>query len=219
MSDPIPVKVQWPAKALSSEGDDLAPALRSLLEDLRLLETKTDEKEGVGPLKTPQSLQVLTAGATTLTKLYTGLATLVGGGGALVAGIYAFWKSLDPPVAGQPDQSFKQAALMIAVAVLGSAVVIAVSLMVRGDVCARAEAHAAAYAARASVAASFLRTVEAALPKSPSVTPYYVKKRDSWKPVDSFEWDNGIVAVTNGDKIPVREISGLLRTDELEANS
>ena len=84
------------AKTLSSEGDDLAPALRSLLENLRLLETKTDEKEGVGPLKTPQSLQVLTAGATTLTKLYTGLATLVGGGGALVAGIYAFWKSLDP---------------------------------------------------------------------------------------------------------------------------
>lgn len=213
---PPPVKVQWPAKALASDADDLSPALRSLLEDLRLLETRADETEGVKPTHTPQSLQVLTAGSTTITKLYAALATLVGGGGAIAAGLVGFWNNFGGSSA---DQAFQKASFMVASAVLGSAVVIAVSIMVRGDVAGRAQAHAASYAARATVATAFLRTVESALPKVPAITPYYVKKRDAWKRVDSFEWENGIVAITNGDKIPARELSGLLRSSDLDSQT
>ncbi len=206
-------KAQWPGKAYDSAGDDLTAGLRVLLQDMRLLETKSDEQQGVGLLSgTPQSLQVITAGATDLTKTWTALTAALGGGGAMFAAISTFWNQFGGGVEG----AIQRSALMASAGILASSVVFAVAVMIRADVTGRSHAQAAIYAARGQVAASFLRTVESGLPKPPPGPSYLVKKGDDWKRVESFEWESDdMIAVVQGDRIPRQEWSGLIAAPEV----
>jgi hypothetical protein len=200
--------VQWPGKAFNPTGNDLGATTTGLLEALRLLSDPADRLKKPG-LKTPASLQVLTSGSTAITKVYTVLATAVGGGGALVAGTAAFW---DRALRGSfADQALQRSVLMASAALLGSAVVLAVAIMVRGDVQGRAAGHAAKYAARAEVAAAFLHTVQAAFPQLGSAEYYVQRGTGQWLRVNSFEWDGSdAVAVTAKDRLPASEWRGLV---------
>jgi hypothetical protein len=72
--------VKWPGNAYDPAADDLSAPMQQLMKDLHLLE----EPGTVHPLRgTPQSLQVITAGGTALSKGWAALVGLFGGGGAL----------------------------------------------------------------------------------------------------------------------------------------
>lgn len=204
--------VKWPAgKAYDESAEDLGLPIRNLLYGLRLLENPEDEGKGVGFKETPQSLQVLTSGATSVTKLYAALATAVGGGSALFTGITAIWGSF---------KDLQQAVLMASAAVLGSAVVIAVAVMVRGDVSSRARAHAAEYEARAAVATAMIDSIKSAMPEPPVVreTRYSIRKNGekTWHQVKAFELSDGtVIAKTQGDEVPSTEWTDLAKMEDL----
>ncbi|MEO7447236.1 MAG: hypothetical protein ABI336_03085 [Humibacillus sp.] len=223
-------KAQWPGKAVDAGGDDLTTGLRRLLEDSRLLETVLDEAAGVGLLSgTPQSLQVMTAGSTALTKGWTVVTAGLGGGSAIFAAIATFWKDFGTGI----EEALQRSVLMLSAALLAAAVVWAVAAMVRADVQGRATAQAALYAARGVYAGAFLSTVQAALPTPPPPLPtppptpppapqpappptppsrsYLVRKDGDWILVLSFGWADGQpLALTASDKIPADEWTGLI---------
>lgn len=200
-------KAQWPGKAFDASGEDLATGLRALLQDSRLLETTDDEAKGVGLFSgTPQSMQIVTAGSTALTKWWTAATAALGGGGAIFAAVSTFWKDFGTGT----EAAIQRSALMVAAALLASAVVLAISAMVRADVEGRANAQAAAYAARGVYAAAFMSTLKAVLPATQS-SMYVVKTGDDWVPVKSFTFNGDqAVAHTDGDLIPANEWSGLI---------
>lgn len=212
---PDKTTVKWPiGKAYDASADDLSVPIRQLLYDLRLLENPDDERERGALAETPQSLQVLTSGVTGVTNLYTKLATAVGGGGAVLAGLSSFWANFE-------KQPALAAALMGSAAVLGSAVAIAVALMVKGDVTGRALAHVAEYDARAAVVTAMLESIKSATPESPGVreTRYSIKKKGeiAWRRVKGFEFGaTGVVARTEGDVVPATEWTDLARLEDLE---
>ncbi|TDD29011.1 hypothetical protein E1218_05420 [Kribbella turkmenica] len=61
------MKVQWPSNAVNADGDDLSQPVQQFLLDLRLLEDKNEIASKT--FTTPASLQVITAGATSLGKV------------------------------------------------------------------------------------------------------------------------------------------------------
>lgn len=154
-----PAKVQWPGGAYDSEADDLSAPITRLLRDLRLLETAADERERA-LLTTPQSLQVITAGATALTKVWAGLVGALGGGGAIFAAV----KGLG---AGSGDTPLQRAVFVASAALLVAVAALSVAIIIRGDVAARATASAAEYRARADVAVSLIAGVQHARPQPP----------------------------------------------------
>lgn len=202
-----PTKSQWPGKAFNADADNITEGLRALLQDARLLETAGDEAKDVKVWAgTPQSMQVLTSGATTLTKVWASLTALLGGGGAILAAVSTFWDRFGTGV----EAAIQRSALMVAAGVLGSAVVLAIALMVRADVSGRARAQAATYAARATISVAFMETLQAVLP-APSESRYLVKKGDDWLLVKSVGWVNGhAIAHVDGDEVPTNEWSGLV---------
>lgn len=203
----LPPKAQWPGKAFNADTDNITDGLRALLQDTRLLETEADESKEVKLWQgTPQSLQVLTSGATALTKVWASLIAALGGGGAIIAAISTFWDRFGSGM----EAAVQRSALMVAAGILGSAVVLAIALMVRADVTGRADAQAATYAARAEIAASFMQTLKAVIP-APSAPRYLVKKDDDWLLVNRFSWVNGhAIAHVDGDEVPTTEWSGLV---------
>jgi roadblock/LC7 domain-containing protein len=83
--------------------------------------------------------------------------------------------------------------------------------MVRADVQGRAVAQAAVYNARGVYASAYMASVNAALPVTQG-SSYLVKKGDDWIPVNGFAFSDGkAVALTDGDKIPANEWSGLVK--------
>jgi hypothetical protein len=116
---------------------------RTLLEDLNLLETKDDQLRGNSLWSTPWSLQVITAGATSVTKWVAS----IGGVAGLMASIGTVVTALNA-VDNVPLQLVSVGAL----AVVLSVTVLSVALMVRADVGARASVTAAEYQARALLA-------------------------------------------------------------------
>lgn len=193
--------VQWPGAAVNDGGLDLSAPLVGLLQQLNVLE-KERELE-VGPTAfggTPASLQVITAGATSVTKWVSGIITALGGGATVWAALKGFWIT---------TSEVQRVAYIAAAAVVGSSLAIALALIVRSDVSARAVASAAEYAARAGVAKTFLETTVAA-----AGTRYLLKRRgsDNWIPVTCFQQDPGLglLAVTASDRIRADEIEGLV---------
>jgi hypothetical protein len=139
--------VQLPGVPVDATGDDLAAPIVGLLRQLNMLETPTDVAEGVGPIKgTPQSLQVITAGVLTTTKLIGGI-TGVGGLGATIA---TAWGGL------QAQELPWKIALIAAAAVLLSATIVALAIIIQSDVAGRSAATVAQYEGRAAVATSML---------------------------------------------------------------
>jgi hypothetical protein len=180
-------KVRWPGSAYDGAGDDLSAPVRQLLHDLRLLEKPGDEGR-TNLLKTPQSLQVMTAGTTALSKAWAGLLGFFGGGGALLT-------ALDGLGASGKDTPLQRAVFVASAAVMLAAVAVSIALIVRGDVAARAAASAAEYRARAEVATALLGSFRHGRPRRPSPPPperkpEYILQRSSgeWEAVSRFAW-------------------------------
>lgn len=148
-------KIQWPANALGS-GDDLGVPLVELQRRLELLGEGGDEDK-VTARRTPYSLQIITAGTLAISKVVT---PVIGGLGLVGSGLMAFF-------AGQG--AGPQVALILGAAVLASATILGIALIVVADVNARSRGSAAQYEARAQVATAFLTfrdaPIEGPIPK------------------------------------------------------
>jgi hypothetical protein len=188
--------------------------LKDVLTDLHVLER---EKDGAGkdiPMPTlwggtPPSLQVITAGGTSIAKWWTGLAGVGLGGGALVQGLKG--ANLWP---GSDDLSDLQRAVLTgSAAVMAAAAVIAIAIIVKADVSGRAVASAAEYRARAAIATALVQSFqyEAASPAPVGPEPKHIIRTtgQQWKTVTQFEWNDGaLVARVDGTTtVPVDEIA------------
>jgi hypothetical protein len=200
--------VRWPGKAYDAAGEDLGGPIQQLLIDLHVLENEDDHKD-MGPFTgTPFSIQVITAGATALAKVWPGLIALLGGGGAIAVGLEALGYGSD-----QPAQA---AAFTLAAAILGSAVAISIAVIVKADVSARAMASAAQYHARSEVTGALLRSSQYNVPVPAVVPPalnYLVMTRDQqWYAVQGFRLTpNGVVVdlIGRDHPIPITEVAGI----------
>ncbi|WP_159081573.1 hypothetical protein [Nocardioides sediminis] len=209
MSKEKPVK--WPGKAYDPDGPDLGGPLQQLLLDLHVIEKEGDE-DHLGPLKgTPYSIQVITAGATSLGKAWSALIALLGGGGAIAAGLRGLGYANDDPLMASVFTG--------SAAVLLAAVSISIAVMVKADVTARAEASAAQYRARAEISSALLGSAHYNVP--PPATPqrptshYVVEAGGKWFPVKEFrQTANGVVAdlVGRDDPIRVQDVTGISAT-------
>ncbi|MGW4649827.1 hypothetical protein [Kitasatospora sp. NPDC004289] len=142
MADPV---IKWPDNAVE-EKDDLAAPLADLLSSLQLL-SKLKEGEKESRFSTPESLQVVRAGALDLTKLWASL--MAGGGAGSVLAAWKFFEASTEPL---------KVAAIAAVGFCLAAVALAIAIMVKADVDGRASATAAKVGSSALVAAEFLRT-------------------------------------------------------------
>jgi hypothetical protein len=145
-------KLTWPSSGV---------ALSELLTALQFLGTDPQRQDAVKQVAwdaaTPGSLQVLKSGVTNLTKWWVKRAGVAGGAagalatlaGLVISAVEPFRKALGEPIA---------VALVAGGALIGAATVLALATFVTGDLRARAQATAARTAARAQVAAEFLRT-------------------------------------------------------------
>lgn len=140
--------VQFPASALNSTGQDIAGPTVKLLQQLELLPIPTDKEKGVSATETPYSLQVITAGALKLSKVWAVVIGAVGGGTAGLTAIQGFL--------GKQDLPIRITYVAGAAAVLAIAAV-SVALIVRADVDARAQTSIAQYSARAAIASVLLQ--------------------------------------------------------------
>jgi hypothetical protein len=192
--------VQWPGDVYDPAEKDLSKPVREMLYGLRLLEHPDQEATGATLISgTPVSLQVLTSGATSMAKWWTGVIDLVGGGGTVLAAIDN-WQA-DPANAGA------RSVAIAAVAALGAAVVLAIALIVRADVAGRATAASAEYAARAQVAVAVIDNARHGHPVPAPPAPeahYRVQTDGQWVEVKGFKWvNNAIVAIRADDREPV----------------
>lgn len=199
--------VKWPGSAYDPAADDLSAPIKQLLKDLNLL-------EGNGAVSltrgTPQSLQVITAGGTALSKGWATFVGLFGGGGALWTAIQGFGASPE-------DDALQRAVFVAAAAVILAAAVTAIAVIVKADVQARAEASAAEYEARAHVVNALLSNLQYGRPTAAPVR-YWLRRKDKqnrseskWHSVVDFEWDDKtdeLVAVTgSGQRVPWLKIA------------
>ena len=201
--------VQWPSKGYDPEGADLSKPTQQLLVDLKLL-PDPESKEKVGWIAgTPESLQVMTAGATSISKLVIGAVGSLGGLGALATGLNGFFVGVGPD---NLDTPLVRTAFILGGALIAGAVAISLAIVARSDVTARAQATAAQFEARAKVASAVLDSYVTPPLAAKQETSYAVQTNgDSWHVVEEFRWqDNTIVAVIDGDIKPVSEWSALL---------
>jgi hypothetical protein len=146
--------VRLPGGAIDPAGKDLARPTADLLREVAVLETQADAAHGVTVAETPQSLQVITAGVLSATKLTGGLTAAGGLGGAVTAFVASF---------SAQDVALK-IALIAAGAVILAAAAIAVARIVSSDVDGRASASVAQYEARASIVESLYQLLAATSP-------------------------------------------------------
>jgi len=148
-------KVQIPASAISAAGDDIAVPGKALLISLRLMGTDEDqEKAGqAGALFTgpPQSVAVIEAGATALTKWWAA---------GLGVAATAFWGLVKTFWTGQPPETHRT--MLLAGAIVSAAVILAISFIIGFDVRGRASASVATIHARETIGRTALLLAEAA---------------------------------------------------------
>ena len=184
MAPPKPT-VQWPTSAVGENSNDLLTPLNDLLLNLNVLEPTDSDGEPLKkttPLRTPFSLQLITAGSTTMSKWIGTTIAGLGGASTVLAGIRAF-------VGGLPDTVKVGWAAAAAGCLI--ATIIGLAIILRADVSGRAKAAAAEYAARADIAAQFLAL---ARPQS----QYFVKQpgyNQPFMPVQAFVLKDGQIAV------------------------
>jgi hypothetical protein len=143
--------VQFPGKPEDAEGTDLSHPITQLLQDTSLLGNPTDLQSagGLGAVFTgpPQSVAIIEAGATALTKWW---AAALGGGATvttIAVAVKGVWSS-------EPDA--------VRIAILGSAafilvaLILTIGLMVGNDVRGRAASAAVQVRSRADVVNAFL---------------------------------------------------------------
>ncbi|GAB2674031.1 hypothetical protein [Kribbella swartbergensis] len=207
-------KVRWPGKAVNADGDDLSAPVQQFLVDLRLLEKKSESANLFG---TPASLQVITAGATSLGKVWPMIVAAFGGGSAILTGLMGFGVGTDE--ATGTANVVQRAVFTGSASLLASAVAIAIAIMVRADVNARSTASAAQFEARAAVTAAILSSSEFGRPVAapPTPEPNYMLRTDNdeWLPVLRFTMkDGGVVAVVgNNREILAHNFKALIPTN------
>jgi hypothetical protein len=154
-------EVRWPARAYKPKGRDLAAPMVALLKQANVLEDPAEVQASRGHLswKTEPTMQVITSGASSFSKWMSGLVAALGGSAAVLTAISGFW--------GTSDTTLK-VAYVAAMAVLLSVIAIAIAMIVRADLSARAIASAAEYQARADIATAF---IQGAVAHSPDEVP------------------------------------------------
>jgi hypothetical protein len=145
-------RVQLPGDVVARDDKSLSTPLQQLLRDLGLLETTADAEKGVSLRGTPDSLQVIRAGALSVSKGWTAFTATAGGAGA-VSTLIAAWKS------SPGDQRL---VLIGGASVILAATAIAIAMIVRGDLGARAATSAELYRARARISSAFIQAAVAA---------------------------------------------------------
>jgi hypothetical protein len=153
---------------------------------------------------TPYSLQVIKAGATALSRRWAVIVAAAGGLPALGT-ILLSWTNI---LGRQDNAPLVRAAFLVSGSVLLSTVVLAIAIIVKSDVAARAMGTAAQRQAEADIAVASLTSYQYAL-TTPS---YLVKKRDgTLLKVDAFKVEGGQLRVSSdGANIPNRDIEYLI---------
>lgn len=212
---PAAAGVRWPGNAIDATGEDLSHPIQQLLRDMELLE---DRDQGKTTLRggTPPTLQVMTAGATSLSKWMAALVGSLGGAGGVATAVAGFW--------GTQDELLKITYIGSA-SVLLSAMCISIAVIVKADVSARAQAMSAEYTARAQITACMLNSPEYGRPAPAPPTVYFAQVPDddnqpdrTWRAVDGFTRERGHLKVSIGNSCyDADEIHDWITYDELVA--
>ena len=198
MTEPVET-VQWPGKAYSQTDADLSAPILAMLKNLANL--NADDSYNVKFFTgTPYSLQVISSGASSLTKWAATAVGAVGGASAIGAAIKVFWTS--NPTSVQP-------VLIASLAILGAAAFLAVAIMVQADVRARSVATAAREGGTADVVTAMFKSYQYGI-QSP--TRYAVKKAGDWFGVKSLIFKDGkiVVLTEDEDQVPLAEIDDMV---------
>lgn len=156
MNDESTYTSQLPARAVSTDGDDLVIAAADLLRGLSLLPKAGETASAFKG--TPDSVAVIESGALALSKLWAaGLGASIL---ALWSSIGGWWVAQDGPV---------KVGVLWAAALASAALALGLAYIVGSDVRGRAAATVATVEARAKVAKSFIR--EAAALYTPTDAP------------------------------------------------
>jgi hypothetical protein len=145
--------VQFPGHAFNTTdaGNDILSPLETLEQNLYILPTDDDvKKAGVtatfqGP---PQSVSIIEAGATALSKWWSVVIAGLGGAAVITSAVTKFWSGQTGGV---------RIVLIGGLAGVLIAALIAISIMVAADVRGRAQGQVALYMARANIAGQFLQ--------------------------------------------------------------
>lgn len=148
-------KVQIPAKAVATDGDDISTHTTSLLGDLNLLPNADDLKKAGdfgsvlgGP---PQSVAVIEANATALSKWWAA------GLGAAAAGAWTavrvFWNA-------NAETPGNQRMMLLGAAIVSAGIVLTIGYILGSDVRGRSAASVATIEARSSVARAMIDVSE-----------------------------------------------------------
>jgi hypothetical protein len=153
-------EVKFPDDAIGDENDLLTPA-EKLLTGLDLL---GPDGAGGGIASPPaQSVAILEANATALSKGWATVIAAVGGISVVTGSVSAFWTG---------QSSGIRIALIAGVAGVLAAAAIALAIIVSSDVRGRATGATAIYAARAAITVEFLRgAYQASAPPPPPPPP------------------------------------------------
>jgi hypothetical protein len=206
--------VRWPGQGFDPEGD-LSKPIGKLLTDLKLLESTVPGEKVTLTKGTPPGLQVMTSGASSISKLVVAAVGGIGGLSAIATGLNGFFGKVGP---GNLDTPMVRTAFIIAGALMGAAVAISLAIVVRADVGARASSTSAQFEARARVASAVLNSYVTPSLTQAQETPYAVRTSDdSWHLVKQFEWQGStVVAVIEGDIKPASEWTGLVSLSSLK---
>lgn len=135
--------VAWP-----DSSEELGAPLANWLTNLNLLETANDDLHWYKT--TPFDKQAITGGATTVAKVAAPIVGASGLGGVVMTGLNALWATPGTPL---------QLVLIVCATVLLAVTGIALALIVKADLSARAQSSAAQFAARSACTAAFVRLI------------------------------------------------------------
>lgn len=155
--------VRFPEQALDATGTDIEPPLKELQQGLGILPDDKDmAKSGAAATFTgpPDSVAIIEAGATALSKWWSVVIAALGGTAVITAAATKFWSGQAPEV---------RVGLIGGMAGLLIAALIAISVIVSSDVKARGQGTVAMYTARATIAAQFLQESLYASRRAPAV--------------------------------------------------
>jgi hypothetical protein len=218
MPDPTanpPAEPVWPSDSLKSLGTELSAPIMELLENIRGLDlpknrdggVKDDTLTAVSWKGTPESVQVITAGATAFSKWWAGVVAAVGGLGAVGTIVN---QGLDK-VAGNP-------AMMGSLAIIIAAALLSIAIIVRSDLMARAQATTARRGARATVVEAFLNNYQFARPDPSVPAPLYQSNfamrkaaQGEWQLIQGLVYDSGILKVRiKNELVPADQVKDIL---------
>jgi hypothetical protein len=158
------IMTQLPGDAFDPGGNDVAAPAVAILGQLNLLPSKDDLAAAGGPGAVlggpPQSVVVIEAGATALSKWWAGGAgvTLVGVWGSIVT----FWNTHDGDT---------QRVVLWAAAIVSAAIVLGIAYVIASDLGGRANASVATIAARRDVATAVVNVARSGASVEPPPAP------------------------------------------------